>query len=475
MKKFKLFLFAVGLLGSVGLHAGTTVIPHPFTIHNAGGDERQVVYFSTDKPTRQQWQESFSKNQQILSKLEWEYLLNNREFKGIAAANFRGWAQLLDEEVETKVTAAYAVLLPDDWAEMYHFDNTTSAWYKDDVNNEHLFNIGPSFDNNSLKAADKAALQQAGAVFLPCDISIPESVYANGQYWTNTKEEGFDIYYVYFSTSATTPADENIQINGGGEASQMRYVLKAIREVTITLNENEDNTELLQPWATHHQPVNVKLIRSLTPGMYNTLCLPFDLTAKKVREAFGENTKLAKFTSGTLSNDKTTLNIDFVDVDLSIDNNTAIVAGEPYLIQPDDVVTDPTFKQCVIEKTSASGETFSSADKIEYLGIINPHQLDAGNRKYLFLQANNTLTWSKAGDTSSMKGMRGYFYVPDMADMQAKCPARLSVRPAPQTPTASEVVRGAQCTMHSEKYIYNNRVVIIRNGEMRDIFGNIIK
>lgn len=470
MKKFKLFLFAAGLLTSVGLHAGTTVIPHPFTIHNAGGDERQVVYFSTDKPTRQQWQESFSKNQQILSKLEWEYLLNNREFKGIAAANFRGWAQLLDEEVETKVTAAYAVLLPDDWAEMYHFDNTTSAWYKDDVNNEHLFNIGPSFDNNSLKAADKAALQQAGAVFLPCDISKPEGVYANGQYWTSTKEEGFGIYYVYFSTSSTTPSTPEVSIKESGKAEEERYVLKAIREVTITLNENEDNTELLQPWATHHQPVNVQLIRSLTPGMYNTLCLPFDLTAKKVREAFGEATKLAKFTSGTLSNDKTTLNIDFVDVDLSIDNNTAIVAGEPYLIQPDDVVTDPTFKQCVIEKTSADGENFTPKGAVEYLGIINPHQLDAGDKRYLFLQANNTLTWSKEGDTSTMKGMRGYFYVPDMVDMPSGCPARLSVRPAPQTPTGLGQGNKEQ-GQRTIKFMRNGKLFIEYNGVIYNMQG----
>ncbi len=451
------------------VHAATTVIPHPFTIHDVGGDERQVVYFSTDEPTRHTWQESFIENPQILSKLEWDYLLNDRKINGIAADKFRGWAQLIDEQDDHKVTAAYAVLLPDDWADMYYFDNTESAWYTNDLKSHKLLNIGSTFDNNSIKAADKAALQQAGAVFLPCDITNPDGVYANGQYWTGTKEEGFGIYFVQFSSSATNPEEQAISIVDSGEESEERYVLLAIREVTITLNENDDNTDLLNIWKTNGQQVNVNLVRSFTPGMYNTLCLPFDLTAKEVRDVFGETTKLAKFTSGTLSGDKTTLNIDFEDVDLSNDNTIAIEAGVPYLIQPDNVVTNPTFKQCVIKCTSAAGENFSPAGTIAYLGIINPHKLEAGNTKYLFLQANNVLAWSKAGDTSTMKGMRGYFYVPDMQDMPASCPARLSVRPAAHTPT--DLPSSSTSSSSLEKFLLHGQLVIIKDNKMYNAQG----
>ncbi|MCQ2077860.1 MAG: hypothetical protein MJZ20_12685, partial [Bacteroidaceae bacterium] len=356
MKKIKLFLLTAGLVTSaVCTTAQTNVNPHPFTIHDVGDHDRQVVYFSTETPTKQTWQESFIANQQILSKLEWEYLLNNREFNDIAAANFRGWAQLLDEEVETKVTAAYAVLLPDDWAEMYDFHD--GAWRTRETEPKIVFNIGSAFSNNALHEADKAALQQAGAVFLPCDISNPEGVYANGQYWTSTKEDGFGIYYAHFSTSSTTSPDPQVKINENGDASEERYVLKAIWEVTITLNENEDNTDLLNIWKTHQQPVNVQLGRSLTPGMYNTFCLPFGLNAKEVTDVFGTTTKLAKFTSGTLSDDKTTLNIEFADIDLSTDNAPAIEAGTPYLIQPTNAVASPIFYNRIIKYTSASGET----------------------------------------------------------------------------------------------------------------------
>ena len=467
-KKKLTILFALLTLSAGLAQAQTNINPHPFTVKIEAGS-RHVVYFSTETPTKQTWQESFIENPQILNKIEWEYLLKERQLNGIDAAKFRGWAQLMDENEEHKVTAAYAVLLPDDWAEMYHFYN--SAWYKDNEHKEKLFTIGSAFDNNSLKKADMAALQQAGAVFLPCDIEIgDEGFHGRGQYWTSTKEDGFGIYYAYFSTSSTTPSTPTVEINYDGTATESRYVLSLVREVTIIIDENINNVDLLKPWATHQQPVNVKLIRSFTPGMYNTFCLPFDLNAKEVKEVFGETTKLAKFTSGTLSNDKTTLNIDFENINLSDDDDIAIDAGVPYLIQPDDVVTNPTFKQRVIEQTSAAGENFAPNGSIEYLGIINPHHLTGGDNRYLFLQANNRLNWSAAGDTSQMKGMRGYFYVPDMQDMPASCPARLSVRQATQTPTGLGQ-RTKEQGQRTIKFMHNGKLFIQHNGVIYNMQG----
>lgn len=460
-----LFIFAAMLLSSIGLHAETTVIPHPFTIHDVGGGDRQVVYFSTDEPTKHTWQESFIENPQILSKLEWEYLLNDRKINNIAAANFRGWAQLLDEDSDTKVKNAYAVLLPDDWAEMYDFHD--GAWHTRETEPKIVFNIGPTFDNNPLKDADKAALQQAGAVFLPCDISTSEGVYANGQYWTNTKENLRGIYYAYFSTSSTTSPTPVVKINEDGKAEEERYVLKAIREVTITLDENEDNTDLLNIWKTNGQQVNVQLVRSLVSGMYNTFCLPFDLTEKEVKETFGAEAKVAKFTNGTLSEDKQTLEIVF-------ESCTTIEAGVPYLIEPTQGMTNPTFYNRVIQKTSADGENFSPQGGVEYLGIINPYHIPDGDMKYLFLQANNNLIWSKAGDASFMKGMRGYFYVPDMPDMPTNCPARLSVRHTPQTPTELESVNNdenSKFIIQNSKFIINGQFVIVKDGKAYNALG----
>ncbi|MBQ0153932.1 MAG: hypothetical protein KBS70_04005 [Bacteroidales bacterium] len=439
------------------VHAATTVIPHPFTVGIDEEYQPYVIYVSAQKIGEDTWKNTYADGQRLLTKDEWDYLLNTRSINSIAASSFRGWAQLIDDN---NVTKAYAVLLPDDWANKYYFEG--DAWYTDELKSQRFFNIGSTFDSNTLNTADTTALQQAGAVFLPCDITNPEGVYANGQYWTGTKEEGLGIYFVQFSTSATNPEEQAISIVDGGEESDKRYVLLAQQEVSITINENVNNVELLQPWATHHKPVNVRLIRSFTPGMYNTLCLPFALTEQEIQTAFGAGTQVARFTGGSLSADKKTLEITF-------ENCTSVEAGLPYIIEPSLQVTDPTFAKRVIEQTTAAGENFSPAGTIAYLGIINPHKLAAGNTKYLFLQANNTLTWSKAGDTSTMKGMRGYFYVPGMQDMPASCPARLSVRPAAHTPT--DLPSSSTSSSSLEKFLLHGQLVIIKDNKMYNAQG----
>ena len=482
MKKIKLFLFAAGLVTSAVCtmaSAETAIIPHPFTVGKIG-DQFQTVYFTDKNIGRETWKENYPDGQRLLDIAEWEYVLKTRDPNGHSADQLRGWATIIKDGESAQniddISQLGLVLLPDDWGYTHHFDNNNNAWCTDELLQNPIFNLGNTFANNVFTQAELDALQQAGAVFLPCETK--DKVYGSGDYWSSTKNGVGGISYAFFQTSSTTPASETFQINDNGMATEERFVRLVQDHVTITLDENINNSALLSTWKTNRQQVNVQLGRSLVPEMYNTFCLPFDLNAKEVKDVFGNTTKLAKFTSGTLSGDKTTLNIEFEDIDLSIDNASAIEAGTPYLIQPTNAVANPIFYNRIIEVTAADGENFSPQSVVAYLGIINPHHLTGGDKRYLFLQANNTLTWSKEGDTSTMKGMRGYFYVPQMADgvtIPSGCPARLSVRPAPQTPTASEVVRGAQCTMHSEKYIYNNRVVIIRNGEMRDIFGNIIK
>lgn len=465
-----LFLFVTMLLSSVGLHAQTTIIPHPFTVGMDGkSDEPYVIYFTAENISKDTWKESYSTDgQRLLTKDEWDYLLNSRTNNSIVASNFRGWAELVD--AEGNVTAAYAVLLPDDWATVYDFDATNSAWKTKETAPQNVFIIGTTFASNSLTQAQMEDLQQAGALFLPCDITEEMGTYAHGQYWTGTQEESHGIYFVQFSTSSTTPSENTVSIVNTGEASETRYVLWAQEQVTITLDENVNNTELLSPWVTNQQPVNVALVRSLTTGMYNTICLPFNLTTEEVKTTFGNATRLAKFISATLSEDKKSLNVVFEEVSLETETSTAIEAGVPYIIQPENQVTNPTFSNRIIECTQADGESFSPSDTIAYLGIINPHQLETDNKRYLFLQANNTLTWSKEGDTSTMTGMRAYFYVPDMVDMPAQCPARLSVRPASHTPTDLGQ-RPKEQGQRTIKFMQNGKLFIKYNGIIYNMQG----
>ncbi len=298
---------------------------------------------------------------------------------------------------------------------------------------------------------------------------------SHGNYWTSTAgsdgqyAESFHYYLNQEVLSCELWANQSRQ-------NRMSVRLVYDNNAWITIKDNEDNKALLEQHIPSDKtlPINVHLVRSLTMDMYNTLCLPFDLAANDVKEAFGEDTKVAKFTSGDLSDDKKSLDVVFEEVSLSIGAYIVIKAGEPYLIQPSKQVTTTHFYNRIIKQSTADGESFEETGIVQYVGIINPHKLEAGNTKYLFLQANNILAWSKAGDTTTMKGMRGYFYVPGMQDMPASCPARLSVRPVAHTPTGMidvDVNDNSEFKIQNSKLIITGQLVIIKDNKMYNAQG----
>ncbi len=291
----------------------------------------------------------------------------------------------------------------------------------------------------------------------------------DGNYWTCSSGSDSPYGAEAFHFMNTTPPWELWANHERTCCMSVRLVYD--NNAWITIKDNEDNKALLEQHIPSDKtlPINVHLVRSLTMDMYNTLCLPFDLTANDVKEAFGEDTKVAKFTSGDLSDDKKSLDVVFEEVGLSIDADIVIKAGEPYLIQPSKQVTTTHFYNRVIKQSTADGESFEETGIVQYVGILNPHKLTPGNTKYLFLQANNILAWSKAGDTSTMKGMRGYFYVPGMPDMPASCPARLSVRPAAHTPT--DLPSSSSSTPSLEKFLLHGQFVIIKDNKMYNAQG----
>ncbi len=297
---------------------------------------------------------------------------------------------------------------------------------------------------------------------------------SHGNYWTSTAgsdgqyAESFHYYLNQEVLSCELWANQSRQ-------NRMSVRLVYDNNAWITVDQNENNKALLEQYMPQDKtlPINVHLIRSLTPGMYNTLCLPFDLTAGEVKTAFGEECQLAKFTSGTLSDDKKSLDVVFEEISLSTEADVAIVEGTPYLIQPSEQVTTTHFYNRIIKQSTADGESFVETESVQYLGIINPHHLTGGDKRYLFLQANNTLTWSKENDESTMKGMRGYFYVPQMEDgvtIPAGCPARLSIRSVTQTPTG--LGQGNKDKgQRTIKFMRNGKLFIESNGVIYNMQG----
>lgn len=177
-------------------------------------------------------------------------------------------------------------------------------------------------------------------------------------------------------------------------------------KVGVTLDETVDNT------IEAKAGVNVTLKRTMVKGEWNTICLPFDVSAEQATAAFGEGVKIAQL------DDTSTGNIlNFVDM-----SECGMEAAVPYLIKPTVAATteEYSFKGVEIKEAAVTPRKVKTNGNLYFNGIYNKMDVttDASSGYYAaFLGANNTIFKAKAGGT--MKGFRAYFAIPKSASASA--------------------------------------------------------
>ncbi len=180
----------------------------------------------------------------------------------------------------------------------------------------------------------------------------------------------------------------------GGKSNPGYFTLKADG---IALDENSDgNSSTIN--ANNGEIRNVTLARTIVPGSYNTLCLPFDVNNDMLKYKFGDDVELAQLSDTHMENG--TLYFDFTLAD-------AITAGVPYLIYVSDAVESPITFNAVTVKKETQPVTTSLA---KFVPVFDVTTLQNGNENILFLGANNTLYYPST-TSGAMKGFRAYFEV----------------------------------------------------------------
>lgn len=208
---------------------------------------------------------------------------------------------------------------------------------------------------------------------------------------TEAKWEDFEI-----EITSTKPFTLSFQ-------SDKRFFLDDVIVIAkeITLDENGDNM------VEAAKNVNVTLKRTLYgDGGWNTLCVPFSLTAAQVTAAFGNDVELRKLSSI----EGTTLK--FVSTDI-------ITAGEPCLIKVAKDGSTYNFEGvATIAVANNKDYTFSMVSgDIQFLGIYSPMDVVTVNPAgpstgyYAFLGEGNK--FFKAQAETKMKGFRAFFLVPN--------------------------------------------------------------
>lgn len=237
---------------------------------------------------------------------------------------------------------------------------------------------------------------------------------------------------------------------------------------------NDDVIKLLQNPNYLDGTHDLTISRQLQAGMYNTICLPFDLNlnALPINHPF-YGAKAMQFTGVTPlyneSNEPVTV-LQFTEV-------TRLEKGVPYLIQvQNDVVGKTSFSGIHRDNlTSITQQITPNGSPITFHGTINPTEIPAQS---LILVANNRLAQTTIdGD---MAGMRGYFsidpaYAQEIAEQAANGRVYLNFQKPSTTsiPVAPEAEQ--QAGPNAEKLIIDGHLYILRGGEVYTITGNRVR
>ena len=283
---------------------------------------------------------------------------------------------------------------------------------------------------------------------------------------TDKKLLSDEVLYAVDKTNSTNNSCNwlNVQVVDENTAYIYQFCPKkavAVWKVTmheVVLRDTENNEELLID--LNGSTTNVSVYRSLTAGMYNTLCLPFN-----VNELTGtplENATVWQYNGATVKGDGTSKEIflDFAEV-------TSITAGEPYLVEPaEDIAAPMEFKNVTI---SVTNENDVAQGAVTMHGILHPTELQANDKSILFLVENNNLAWANV--TANMNGMRAYFQVNEPSLQSAR--TRAYIRKEPTVATDMENITTTDTEI--KKVIYNGNIYIIRGNEVYTVQGTKVK
>ena len=166
---------------------------------------------------------------------------------------------------------------------------------------------------------------------------------------------------------------------------------------SLSLDENAETSvteKALKDAKTAGSAYDVKLARTLTANVWNTICLPFDVTAEQIANVLKSAGNVKEFDR----EDATKQTIYFKDA-------TTMVAGKPYLIKPTESAKELVFKGVKITEYEPKN---TSGDNYAVYGTFGKYTMKTDGTE-LFLKTDGKF-YIPAEGKETMKGFRAYFY-----------------------------------------------------------------
>ena len=181
----------------------------------------------------------------------------------------------------------------------------------------------------------------------------------------------------------------------------------------ITLADAADNSTAINN--ANGIPADVTLSgRTLwKDGSWNTLCLPFSMTAAQVTEQLAP-TELKELDVAAGSYDHRT-GIENSTLYLNFKSASTITAGKPYIIRWNsaDNLENPTFTGVTVNNTEPT-IIGSYNNDVFFRGIYNPRSLTKDDKTTLYVTDDNELSWATE-ENFKINAFRAYFSVPTNA------------------------------------------------------------
>jgi uncharacterized repeat protein (TIGR02543 family) len=316
--------------------------------------------------------------------------------------------------------------------------------YTEDTYWHEFGNIRPfilSFDMQSHGDAIDAICVNAGRVDEALQPADPtEDYYTFGGWYTNET-----------CTAPFTFGESGTVVN-----SDLTLYAKWTENIFSFADTDKDNSKI--DAAEGKKASSVTIGRTVwRDGYYNTLCLPFSLSANEIATSPLAGYKaLKRLSTATVTGigENRVLNIQLEPI-------TTITAGEPFLIsyEAGENIINPVFNNVTV--TAATPGSIHAGD-VTCHGIYARTNLGDANTN-LFLGTNNTLYWPKDAEHSTMNGLRAYFSIDSSGPAYAGMRVRLTDKPA-ETPTGID--HDAPSTEpQSTKILRDGVLLILRDGK----------
>ena len=280
-------------------------------------------------------------------------------------------------------------------------------------------------------------------------------------YYDTDASSGGTQYYTATLTSARTWDKET--------ASVTLYARWTDIE-TVNLYDGEDYKDTYATTLSTYagQTVNVVLKdRTFPAGQWNTISLPFSLATIEETPLDG---RLYTITDVTVDNTN--------GMQIFFDAEDHVIAGKPYLLWIDELISDMRFDG-VVMTTFTAGEFTTPSGYVKFKANIPWQKLTL--KSQIFIN-NNRLYFPNQTNGTKMRSFRGYFEIQD-ANGMVYSPERVRIVARGKNGTTVEVkesdaddadLADAMEDSAVRKYIHHGILVIERNGVKYNAQGQVI-